>query len=349
MPLASQTTIDRVMNVLLNGNHAMKQAVLRTTPINPPNGATSMFTHDQLYSQALNFAKLKITSVDDMVCFLKLKAVERDQVGAMTFETKFARELPLAADRIGWVPCWFLPWSSGRIIKLKIPSVATTPVINFTNPAIAPIGNPGLFFTAGINGCSVFAVGTPDAPSVYHGGINPGSGLVMPLQPNETTEAAWRRLLGRAGTVKFVGSVGKTDYISELNNPATSVDSDRVTSSGAKTTRLAAALEATLQLNGALTNVSVSPWGAVFGLREPANGHWSMCLVQNSTVTYQRVVRTVKKRFLRSDKVITMVTGEDRGLLVNYPISNSYNLGHKEFFPGVGVAVVRNLDTTQIF
>lgn len=347
MPLVAQTTIDRVMNVLLNGSHAMKRAVLRETPINPPNGIASMFTSDQLNNAALNFTKLKITNVNDMICFLRLCAIERDQVGAMTFETKFPHELPLAANRVGWVPCWFLPWSSGRIIKLKIPDVATTPTIVF-NPGVASLPNPDLFFTAGINGCSVFSVGAADTPSVYHGGINPGA-LTMNLLPNETTEAAWRRLLGRLGTVKFVGSVGKTDYISELNNPLGNDDTDRVMSGPYKSTQLAANLEATLQLNGALNNVSVSPWGAVFGLREPATGNWTMTLVKNSTVTYRRVVQTVKKRVLRPDKVITTIAGEDRGLQINWPISNSYNLGFQDFFPGGGVATLRALDTTQIF
>ena len=39
------------------------------------------------------------------------------------------------------------------------PDVATDPVINFAGGGIAPVANPGLFFTAGINGCSVFAIG----------------------------------------------------------------------------------------------------------------------------------------------------------------------------------------------
>jgi hypothetical protein len=338
--------MDRVAHVLLNGSYQMQLAVLRTTPINPPNGETSMFTSDQLNLAAHHFSKLKITDYKDMICFIKFKAVERDQVGAMTFETKFAADLPALADRAGWVPCWFLPWSSARIIKLKIPSLAAMPTIAFPGTTIDPVDNPSLFFTAGINGCSVFAVGAADAPSVYHGGLNPGSGVAMPLQPNETTEAAWRRLLGRAATAKFVGSVGKTDYISELNVAAAD-DNDRVRHGGMKTTARAAAMEAQLELRGELTKVSVSPWGAVFGLRDPA-GNWMFSLVQNSTVSYHRVVTTVKKRWFKPNKTIRTEVGEDRGELKGYPISNSYNLGYKEFFPGVGAAVVRNVDLTQI-
>ena len=347
MPLVTQETMDRVAHVLLNGGHNMKEALLRQTPINPPNGNTSMFSGHQLNHASLNFTKLKITDINEMVCFIRFKAIERDHVGAMTFETKFARELPALVDRAGWIPCWFLPWSSGRIIKFKIPDIATMPMVNFAG-AVAPVANPSLFFTAGINGCSVFAVGAASAPSMYHAGINPGSGLVMPLGPNETTEAAWRRLIGRAHTVKVVGSVGKTDYISELNNPLGADDTDRVLQGGMKTTRLAAQMEGSLQLRGNLSNVTVSPWGAVFGLRD-STGNWTMSLVQNATVTYQRVVTTVKKHLFKPNETIRTNVGETRGLLVNYPISNSYNVGHKDFFPGVGVAIVRNVDLTQVF
>lgn len=347
MPLVTQATIDRIAHVLSNGGHNMKEAVLRSTPINPPNGNTSMFSGHDLNHASLNFTKLKITDVNDMVCFIRFKAIERDHVGAMTFETKFARELPALADRVGWIPCWFLPWSSGRIIKFKIPDVAAMPIVNF-NGAVAPVANPSLFFTAGINGCSVFAVGAASAPSVYHGGINPGSGLVMPLQPNETTEAAWRRLIGRAHTAKVVRSVGKTEYISELNNPLGTDDTDRVSRGGMKTTVLADQMEANLELRGNLSNVTVSPWGAVFGLRDGA-GNWTMSLVKNSTVTYQRVVTTVKKKWFKPNETIRTNVGETRGMLVNYPISNSYNLGYRDFFPGAGAAVITNVDLTQIF
>lgn len=348
MPLVSQDTIDRVSNVLANGSFLMKQAVLRETPINPPNGNTGMFSAYQLNHADLHFTKLKITDERDMVCFIRFKPVERDQVGAMTFETRFARELPTALSRQGWIACWFLPWSSARIIKMKIPSVAAMPDIVFGG-GVDSVPNPSLFFTAGINGCSVFAIGAADAPSVYHGGLNPGSGVAMPLRNEvfETTEQAWRRLIGRATTAKFVGSVGKTDYISELNEHPLS-DADRVVVDGQKTTRRAAEMEAALALRGALNNVMVSPWGAVFGLRNDA-GNWSFTLVQNSTVTYQRVVTTTKWRLFGKNEVIRKLEGETRGLLVNYPISNSYNLGYKEFFPGAGAAVVRNVDLNQIY
>lgn len=55
----------------------------------------------------------------------------------------------------GWsTPCYFLPWSSKRIVKLKL-------------------GNQhAVFATAAINGCSVFTRGNPASPTVYHAGID---------------------------------------------------------------------------------------------------------------------------------------------------------------------------------
>jgi len=376
MGLVTQERIDSVTQVLLTGSYDLKMAILRKQPINPPHGANNMDIQRQMGPflpgqtppdpRSVQFSKLKIAKVEDMVGFLKLGAVERDQVGAMTFVVKLASELKTNASRVGWVPCWFLPWLSGHIFKMKIRSVVTEPVLNF-GPGIDPIPNPGLFFTAGINGCSVFAIGDSKAPSVYHAGIDPGCGLAVPLQPNETTEQAWRRLIGRAHTTKVVGSVGKTDYVSELNPGYTSND-DRVTSSGYKSTAKAAQFEQMLNTNGNITNVSVSPWGAVFGLRDAA-GDWHMNLVKNATVTYHRVTRTIKKRFLRSDQTITTTHGEVRPRMTlgktadglvdlttastvansEQIISNCYNLGYQEFFPGAGAAQYRNLNQIQVF
>jgi hypothetical protein len=365
MPFASQEMIDRVTNALLNGNYSIKQAVLRSTPISPPHGDVSMFTTAQLTTGAFG-AKLKLAQVDDMIRFIKFGAVERDFIGALTFATRTPAQLPSAASRQGWVPCWFLPWFSGKILKLKISDIATDPVINFAGPGIEPVSNPNLFFTAGINGCSVFAIGATATPSLYHGGLNPGSGMTIPLLPNETTEAAWRRLLGRGATVKFVGSVGKSEYVSELN-PGAVDDDDRLRHNSYKTTKLAQDLEKRLEVNPNLTKVIVAPWGAVFGLRDVA-GAWNFTLVKHASVNARKVTVTVKKRLFRSNKVTRVESGEARPsatvvrdaygfvdisdpgtVLSEQDHATCVSLGFSEFFPGAGVASVRNLTNTQIF
>jgi hypothetical protein len=372
MGLVSQERIDAVTKVLETGDFNRKMNVLRQQPINPPDGANAMALTTPVAADTY-FVKKKISKVEDMVGFIKLGAIERDQVGAMTFVVKLASELQKTAQRAGWIPCWFLPWQSGFIFKLKITSAISHPVLNFgPGSNIDPMPNPGLFFTAGINGCSVFSIGDAKSPSVYHGGITPGD-LTMPLQGNETTEEAWRRLLGRANTTKVVGSVGKTDYINELN-PGHTSNADRVKSKGFQSTQRAADFERLLDQNGTLTNVSVSPWGAVFGLRDNA-GDWHMNLVKNATLTYHRLIQTTTsttKKTLFGKKTVTNTVTAPRGEVrpqgfhpktahglpdlsqpvQNYTeqcISTVVNLGHQEFFPGQGAAVYRDFARIQVY
>jgi hypothetical protein len=376
MGFASKSTINRATNTLLGGTHATKLEMLRTTPINPPHGYTGMelkkpltpLFEDVPDPRAERWSKLKIADVADMVGFLELGPVERDQMGAMTFAFKTARQLPTRGQRAGMVPCWFLPWQSGFIFKMKLSSFVADPVLNFGG-GIDPMPNPGLFFTAGINGCSVFAVGDPKSPSVYHGGFDPGSGLNMPLLPNETTEQGWQRLLGRSNGTKFVGSVGKGDYIAELKNPLAPTGAnggDRLKYGGYSTTSQAMALQMELEKRDDLTQVSVSPWGCVFGLRDAA-ANWTFTLVKNATVIYYRLIR--KKRFLQKDKVTRQ--GEmmpkqfgqkERGAnglldldkvmkleMTEQTIINCVNLGYMDFFPASSAAHYRDLKAVSTF
>jgi hypothetical protein len=59
----------------------------------------------------------------------------------------------------------FLPWGSLIVTKYEIPAVLPG--------APLPPGNPGLFFTAALGGCSVFISGTKRNPSIYHLGADP--------------------------------------------------------------------------------------------------------------------------------------------------------------------------------
>ena len=174
-------------------------------------------------------------------------------------------------------------------------------------------------------------------------------------------------MLGRAQTNRYVGSVGKTDYISELNANATNDTQRRQQITGRSEQ-----LENQLQTQGRLSSVMVNPWGAVFGLRE-TDGTWYMNLVKNATVLYRRAV--VQKRTFRSDKIVpNQFEGEQmykqalrrdaQGLvdrkgteafyanvaqpMSERPISTCVNLGHHQFFPGSGVAVYKDLASINI-
>jgi hypothetical protein len=399
MGFATQETIDRVTRVLEGNNYESMMAVLRETPICPPSDAgkdlkVSVETGsknspggrkraaDALTAQ---WHKHKVQDLEDMVGFIKLGAhFKGDFMGALTFIVSTARNLPSAASRVGWIPCWYLPWGSGKIYKIKIRSNATDPVLNFGNN-IDPMPNPRLFFTAAINGCSVFAVGNEANPSLYHGGFDPGD-LTSPVINNETTEEAWRRLLGRVNTQKTVRSVGKSDYIVELNhvawNDQMARDDMRVRvgfrSTGPKTTTRAAELEQFLQTNHQITLTSVNPWGAVFGLRADNNA-WHFVLVKNAQVNYHRFfaqatrIRHVKTTLgsvrlpdkdipartegeMMPKKVPLLETGGrvDLNAAALEPtaeviIRRSVNLGYLEFFPGAGQAYYRDLASVITF
>ncbi|MGH9586338.1 MAG: hypothetical protein ACRD3F_05265 [Acidobacteriaceae bacterium] len=65
-----------------------------------------------------------------------------------------------------WVPIYFLPWRSLNILSYQIPGVPQG-LADWDDEEY-----PRFFFTAGINGCSVFAQGSPQSPTISHAGIN---------------------------------------------------------------------------------------------------------------------------------------------------------------------------------
>jgi hypothetical protein len=365
MPYVSDETVLWANGVLAKGSfHALK-SLFTTHPIVPPSGGINLAAVGLAGDLPFDYSKLKIGSAANSIKFIRLRPNEKNEIGAMTFVLKSPADLPTVASRVGWKPIWWLPWQSCHIPKIKIRSLATDPTID-AGVGIDPIPNPDLFVTAAINGCSVFAVGDTKFPSLYHGGVD---GEFSVRDPAETTEEAWRRLLGRTnknGKQNYnVQGVGKTDYISELDADATDVNK-RFRYNGATTTRAAAALEQQLEQRGTLTNVMVSPWGMVFGLRDLA-GDWTMTLVKNAFVRYHRIQLIHKKRVLSPDKVITRHVGEFRanrtydgsGNLTSPPvkkkhlteqaIQNCVSLGYQDFFPGRGAVTMHNLNQVNVY
>jgi hypothetical protein len=369
MGLADQTQIDAADNVLRTGTFAEKLNFLRTTPLDPPDGYTGMaLTAKTAAKPNKDWKKRTIRDEADMVGFIRIGAVSRDKVGALTFRLRYTREgLQQNAARAGLIPCWFLPWRSRQVMKLKIANVATSPTLDF-GVGTDPVANPGLFFTAAISGCSVFVVGATAAPSVYHAGVT-GS-LITPMGPEKfnrlggTSEAVWRSLLGRTATLaKPIGEVNRDHYVAERVGPLGG-ETDRIRSNEAYTTAQALMLEGQLQNRNDLTAVKVSPWGCVFGLRDAA-GQWSFNLVKNATVEYYRVTRK-KKLFgrvkttqhgemmpnanaMRPDGTIDMVQlGQLKNQYYESVISTCVNLGYHEFFPGANNAVYQDLGTISI-
>jgi hypothetical protein len=361
MPYADPATVATAINTLSNGTFAQRKTLLTSNPFLPPSGGIRYLTVDPAATKfgdvvTGQYTKLKIGAAADSIAFIKLRPNEKNEIGAITFTVKTPAQLPNLGDRAGWIAVWWLPWQSAHIVKIKIRSNITDQVIN-CGPGIAAVNNPPIFFTAAINGCSVFAVGDTQAPSMYHGGVDGGMTV---RGSNELTEDAWYRLLGRTHTAKNLQFIGKYDYISELKpqnkwaNPLAPVDTDRTLFE----TSASRDFENTLTWRGDLTNITVSPWGMVFGLRDAAN-NWEMTLVKNAFVQYQKV-RTKKRLFRRPKTTLLGETRTDRTydadgnmvnpVVVNYQnIQNCHTLGHQTFFPGMGAAQMIVPGTIAVF
>jgi hypothetical protein len=167
-------------------------------------------------------------------------------------------------------PIYYLPWASNKVLRLSIPPKGTAP---------AGVPDPDIFFTAGINGCSVFIEGTQQHPTIYHagtedklGGINSGKFWRNLYREWSATAAAEPK----GG--KTFGEVKKSQYIKGQGKETDARFQD--------TTRTGVDYEAWIR--NAQTDIDVTlvqPWGSVFGLRD-ALGAWTFYLQKNAVVKY---------------------------------------------------------------
>ncbi|MDY7229773.1 hypothetical protein [Hyalangium rubrum] len=190
---------------------------------------------------------------------------------------------------------YFLPWRSARITGMTLPAA----------------GGPNLFFTAGINGCSVFVEGPTNNPIVYHAGITPPwpdmdaalPGAVRFARLRDDAAAVWRYLFflrsqfTRRASDNF-GEVNKAHYIAD----------GTLDPQGAKTTRRVDQFRQQITAAWALPPhnlvvTSCAAWGSVFGVRSGL-GHWSFYLQENATINFTDAhgVRYATSRLLRLSK-----------------------------------------------
>lgn len=175
------------------------------------------------------------------------------------------------------VPVYWLPWDiSGAVVQMSIPKKGT-------RPRGEP--DPDRFFTAAINGCSVFFTGDRESPTVFHCGGDTGQ--------NGPRAAAkfWRDLITRMQGSDVLG-VDKQDYITTEGVKS---------SSGLTTTQAAKDYDAWLRSDSSqqLEIEDIRPWGCVMGIRDD-KGLWTFYLQENASVTYY-VLK--KKNFLSSKMV----------------------------------------------
>lgn len=190
---------------------------------------------------------------------------EQEGIDAMRFDSSYD-------SASNWTPIYFLPWDpSSAIVRLHIPPKGTT------DP------DPDIFFTATINGCSVFIQGSSDSPTIYHAGGNTGQ--------SDHNEAArfWRHALAKhiagnaaaRGRGTIAAEVNKTDYV---KTPGTVGNSTTI-----RAQMYEDALKTKLDKTGKFTVTMVNPWGCVMGIR--TGTHWAFYLQENATVVTSVVTK----------------------------------------------------------
>ena len=371
---ASATLITQANNIMAGRNTAQMLTFLTTTPVQPPSGGVAGLNVDAKARTTtganlgnVDYARIKLVYPIDRVAFIKFVG---DPLfpDTLSFHVKYGHELKTAASRNGYIPVWFLPWDSKRVLKLKIEDYAaptlqpygTTPA---PVPGVDPLPNPSIFFTAAINGCSVFAIGDTRTPSMYHGGITGSLEKQMPTAAfnalGGASEEVWRSLVEGAyfdnaggvtpktaaqhkhGNFKAArhahfGEVNRSDYVAERTVTGDVLSRGTLTDGSPKlTTSKAIELEKKLGKKSGITEAEVSPWGAVFGLRD-STGSWSFYLVKNATISYKRY---------RWEKLGLIPYARTKDANTTY---NVINLGFLQFFPGAGQTHYRAFNIKSI-
>lgn len=218
------------------------------------------------------------------VAYINLKRMQLGSPGTtgieggdrIYFETDYA-------NRGGWVPIYWLPWNTaGAAIRLTIPAYTAA------NPG------PSLFFTAAINGCSVFFQGTPQNPTIYHCGGDTGQG-VNALQAAQFWQevvvefVAFDAARGKNKGALDPNEVNKTQYI---KTPA--VGEGPLKPGEGHTTVQAQQYKAFLENANqkSLRIERVSPWACVMGVRHAVTHNWQFYLQENATVIYHQLYKS---------------------------------------------------------
>jgi hypothetical protein len=299
-------------NNLLTGSEADFQKLLRKYAICPPNkvanfdgvnvgtAKTGLTAPNRAFLQGVNLAQdIRLAQMDanHLVAYIDLRLGARQEAATVHnleggdrvyFDASYAQ----AATH---VPVYFLPWDSlGASVRMTIPTMATN------NP------DPDIFFTAAINGCSIFFQGTEQNPTIYHCGGTTG------YQKSEIAEAIgfWQDVVDEfidqdatAGRPNLgalnARSVDKAQYVA---TPGVKSKSD-VKMAGGKiksyTTKTALSYQRLLKAKHGLTSITieeVGPWACVLGRRD-AHGDWKFFLQENATITYHKVTRSLPNLF----------------------------------------------------
>lgn len=186
------------------------------------------------------------------------------------------------------IPVYFLPWQSKSLLSINIPEYKEENIVQYGHGLEVDAMSPHIFFTAAINGCSVFVTGDPAHPTVTHAGISEGS---TPYG-NEAAEF-WSTLLtvhqmqrGTRGDVNY--EINKADYV----NATSKAKMNWTINSARYRTWLSRIPD-----DNPMKLEEVQPFGAVFGIRY--GRLWSFYLQENASVKRYKIV---KRKVTKTEK-----------------------------------------------
>jgi hypothetical protein len=189
----------------------------------------------------------------------------------------------------GYVPVYFLPWDSdGGAVRITIPPMGVNPT------------DPNVFFTAAINGCSVFFQGTRQNPTIYHCGGSTGYTKAQMTERVQFWDEVMEEFLamdqaaGRNLGNMQQQKVDLTDYVATPGVQMSWIDANGANVQVVTTPRAKQYQEQLLsaQQKTSLTIETVSPWGCVMGCRDTSSGDWTFYLQENATIIYHRIKRS---------------------------------------------------------
>jgi hypothetical protein len=187
-------------------------------------------------------------------------------------------------------PVWFLPWASNNVTRMRIPS--SDELLRRGRATGKKMVDPDIFFTAAINGCSVFVTGDPTSPTVWHGGTeqarsSPKNNSQVPSFQGLDSAMHWRRIVAQASGGRPGAEVNKGHYTNYQNT-------DHTHESMAYMQFLKNNQQKTLRID------TVVPMGSIFGVRTA--GRWAFYLQKTVEFTITRL--TKEKRLFKSTKYV---------------------------------------------
>jgi hypothetical protein len=251
--------------------------------------------------------KMRRIESDHKIAYLDLGLSARQQNGASQAGDQTAGDMitfdATYAVTANYVPVYYLPWEdSGASVRLTIPVAGAN--MGPSHGIAGAAANPYIFFTAAINGCSIFFRGTRRNPTIFHCGGSTGrkeindqahfwESVMIEFASKDDTRGKQAKL----GALSPL-TVDKRDYITTPGVKSTFVGPTGTSSKELTTARAKSYLSDLKSKHaiGRLSIESVSPWACVLGRRDDA-GDWTFYLQENATITYHQLSCNPMKMF----------------------------------------------------